>query len=113
MEDWKQEQHAMEFQYMLDGPDTNFTIHFTTGDLTLGLSFSTKDHNDGTGPSAQNCAHDYTGTELTTSGGYIQTMGLDYRARGAQELLPQRRDVLQNNAVTSDEGEHTEVPVSY
>lgn len=69
MEDWKQEKHSMEFQYVLEGPDSNYTIHLKPGDPTLDmdvptrLRFSTKDHKDGNGPKEQNCAHDYTGTE--------------------------------------------------
>ncbi|XP_053484606.1 angiopoietin-related protein 3 isoform X1 [Ictalurus furcatus] len=67
MEDWKQEKHSMEFQYVLEGPDSNYTIHLKPGDPTLDmdvptrLRFSTKDYNDGNGPKEQNCAHDYTG----------------------------------------------------
>ncbi|MCI4377742.1 hypothetical protein PGIGA_G00207410 [Pangasianodon gigas] len=67
MEDWKQEKHSMEFQYMLEGPDSNYTIHLKSGDLTSDmdiptrLRFSTKDHNDGNSPKDPNCAHDYTG----------------------------------------------------
>lgn len=68
-EGWKQEIHMTEFQYVLEGPDSNYTIHLRTGDLPsdtdvpTGLRFSTGDHNDGNILKDPKCAHDYTGTE--------------------------------------------------
>ncbi|KAM9501001.1 angiopoietin-related protein 3-like isoform 2-T2 [Clarias gariepinus] len=66
-EGWKQEIHMTEFQYVLEGPDSNYTIHLRTGDLPsdtdvpTGLRFSTGDHNDGNILKDPKCAHDYTG----------------------------------------------------
>ncbi|KAK2860820.1 hypothetical protein Q7C36_004986 [Tachysurus vachellii] len=67
MENWKEEKHSMELQYMLDGPDYNYTIHLKVGDpisdtdVPTRLRFSTKDRNDGNSHKTPNCAHDYTG----------------------------------------------------
>ncbi|KAG9273681.1 angiopoietin-related protein 3-like [Astyanax mexicanus] len=65
MEDWKQEKHLMEFQYRLEGPASNYTIHLrpahlsTETDTQTGMRFSTKDHHDEN--NSRSCAHDYTG----------------------------------------------------
>ncbi|KAL7876619.1 hypothetical protein AOLI_G00115820 [Acnodon oligacanthus] len=64
MEDWKQEKQSTEFQYNLEGPDSNYTIHLKTVDPTPdtdfhAVRFSTKDHNDGYDD--ESCVRDYTG----------------------------------------------------
>ncbi|XP_062849857.1 angiopoietin-related protein 3-like [Trichomycterus rosablanca] len=67
MEDWKQEKQTMEFQYTLEGAESNYTIHLKSEDLTsevdipTGMRFSTKDNNDGNRSTDPTCAHDYTG----------------------------------------------------
>lgn len=59
----------MEFQYTLEGPDSNYTIHLNSADPTSDmdaptrLRFSTKDHNDRNRPADPNCARDYSGTD--------------------------------------------------
>ncbi|KAI4881316.1 hypothetical protein NFI96_029942, partial [Prochilodus magdalenae] len=70
MEDWKQERHFINFQYTLDGPETNYTIHLKLVDLSpdaefQAMRFSTKDHNDG--HHDESCERDYTGTTTITS----------------------------------------------
>ncbi|KAK1786764.1 hypothetical protein P4O66_017160, partial [Electrophorus voltai] len=66
MEDWKREKYLMEFECSLEGPASNYTIHFKSGGLTsesqTRIRFSTKDHYDGN--NNQNCAHDYTAFTL-------------------------------------------------
>ncbi|TSL47702.1 Phosphoglucomutase-1 [Bagarius yarrelli] len=69
IENWKQEKYVMKFHYMLDGPDSNYTIHLKPEDLILDtdvpttLQFSTQDHDDGNRPKAPHCARDYTAME--------------------------------------------------
>lgn len=67
MEDWRKEKHFVVYQYILEDAASNYTIHLklqsaeenSSVDEHIGLSFSTKDHNDANLDS--NCTQDYTG----------------------------------------------------
>ncbi|XP_030630296.1 angiopoietin-related protein 3 isoform X1 [Chanos chanos] len=66
-EDWKQEKKFKEHQYVLEGPDSNYTIHLSDGSgdqarviyTQAGIPFSTKDCNHRI--NEPNCIQDYTG----------------------------------------------------
>ncbi|XP_056149657.1 angiopoietin-related protein 3-like [Lampris incognitus] len=68
LEDWKQVKQFIEYNFSLEGPENNYTIHLThiSGDLPdamanqTGMMFSTKDR-DNDNHQDSNCAYDYTG----------------------------------------------------
>ncbi|XP_076026309.1 angiopoietin-related protein 3 [Genypterus blacodes] len=68
LEDWKEEKHWAEYNFSLDGPYTNYTLHLShfSGDLadaianSTGVSFSTKDRDNDNHRNSQ-CARTYTG----------------------------------------------------
>ncbi|KAF7706001.1 angiopoietin-related protein 3-like [Silurus meridionalis] len=96
-EDWKQDKQSMEFQYTLDGSDSNYTIHVKAGDVSLdeavstALRFSTKDHSDGKRPRGPQCTQDYSGGwwfsacgDINLNGKCIQSQS---RRKGVQGKL--------------------------
>ncbi|KAL6489809.1 hypothetical protein MHYP_G00001540 [Metynnis hypsauchen] len=84
MEDWKQEKQSTEFQYNLEGPDSNYTIHLRLVDPTSdtdfhAVRFSTKDHNDGYHD--ESCVRDYTGGWWFSACGEINPNGRSIQSR--------------------------------
>ncbi|XP_017558892.1 angiopoietin-related protein 3-like [Pygocentrus nattereri] len=84
MEDWKQEKKSTEFQYNLEGPDSNYTIHLKlvhpTRDTDFhAVRFSTKDHNDGYHD--ESCVRDYTGGWWFSACGDINPNGRCIQSR--------------------------------
>ncbi|XP_018609630.2 angiopoietin-related protein 3 [Scleropages formosus] len=68
LEDWKGDKRSIEYQFAMDGPSSQYTIHLrqVSGDLPnamanhTGMRFSTKDH-DNDNDDDFNCAENYTG----------------------------------------------------
>ncbi|KAJ8279069.1 hypothetical protein COCON_G00061350 [Conger conger] len=96
--DWKEQKRSIEYQFSLEGPDSNYTLHLTHlfGDLTdamtnqTGMKFSTKDR-DNDNHREINCAESYTGGwwfnacgETNLNGNYIwvRPRGRTERRRG-------------------------------
>ncbi|XP_060784796.1 angiopoietin-related protein 3-like [Neoarius graeffei] len=103
MEDWKQNAHSMELQYMLEGPDSNYTVHLRTGDPTIDmdvptrLRFSTKDHNDGNGLKDPNCAHDYTGGWWFSACGDVNLNGKCIQSQARRKGVQGKRNEGQSH----------------
>ncbi|XP_066537217.1 angiopoietin-related protein 3-like [Hoplias malabaricus] len=89
MEDWKLEKHSMEFQYSLEGPASNYTIHLREvepeTDFQEGMRFSTKDRNERS--DEENCTRDYSGGWWFSACGDINLNGKCIQSR------PRRRGV--------------------
>ncbi|KAJ8277906.1 hypothetical protein GJAV_G00081520 [Gymnothorax javanicus] len=94
LEDWQEQKRSIEYQFSLEGPDTNYTLHLTHlyGDLpnamsnNTGMKFSTKDR-DNDNHEDINCAESYSGGwwfsacgETNLNGNYISV-----RPRGRTE----------------------------
>ncbi|KAM8727450.1 angiopoietin-related protein 3-like [Acanthopagrus schlegelii] len=100
LEDWKQGRRFIEYKFLLNGPERNYTIHLThlSGDLPdpmgnhTGMMFSTKDRDNDKHPGS-NCAHNYTGGwwfnacgDANLNGRYflMRAKGRSERRRGIQ-----------------------------
>ncbi|XP_064187988.1 angiopoietin-related protein 3 [Anguilla rostrata] len=98
LEDWNEQKRSVEYQFSLQGPDSNYTLHLThlSGNLPnamtnhTGMKFSTKDR-DNDNHTDINCAQSYTGGwwfnacgETNLNGNYIwvRPMGRMVRRRG-------------------------------
>uniref|UniRef100_A0A4W4FD93 Fibrinogen C-terminal domain-containing protein n=1 Tax=Electrophorus electricus TaxID=8005 RepID=A0A4W4FD93_ELEEL len=103
MEDWKREKYLMEFECSLEGPASNYTIHFKSGGLTsesqTRIRFSTKDHYDGN--NNQNCAHDYTGGWWFSGCGDINLNGKSVQCKPRRKRIQWKHNKGQSHLKSS------------